>query len=82
MKNAILVHGKPSREEFYSDLLPSISSSNFLPWIQQQLAIRDIPSQTPDMPNAWQPDYSVWKREFERYDITPGSRERFSRAGF
>lgn len=71
MKNAILVHGKPGRGEYYSPLVPSISNADFLPWIQKQLAIRDIPSQTPEMPNAWQPDYPTWKREFERYDITP-----------
>ncbi len=71
MKNAILIHGKPSKEEFYNDMLPSVSNANFLPWIQQQLAIRDIPSQTPEMPHAWKPHYPTWQKEFDRFEVTP-----------
>lgn len=71
MKNAVLLHGKPSKEEYYSPLLPSISNSNWHPWLQQQLNIRNIPTQTPEMPNAWKPHYPTWQKEFERFDITP-----------
>jgi predicted alpha/beta hydrolase family esterase len=71
MKNVILLHGRPSKAEYYSPLLPSISNTNWHPWIQQQLSIRDIPSQTPELPRAWKPHYPTWRKEFERYDITP-----------
>ncbi len=71
MKNAIIVHGMPSKEEYYSDKYPSASNFQWLPWLQKQLIIRDIKADTPEMPLAYSPNYSVWKREFERFDITP-----------
>ena len=71
MKNAILIHGTASKEEYFSPLLPSLSNANWHPWVQQQLIIKGIPTQVPEMPNAWKPDYATWQKEFERYDITP-----------
>jgi len=71
MKNAIIVHGTCDKDEYYSDEHPSASNSHWLPWLQKQLLIRDIHAVTPEMPNSHMPDYAVWKREFERFDITP-----------
>lgn len=71
MKNAVILHGKPSKELFYDPSFPSTSNYYWLPWLQKQLVLRDISAATPEVPNAWIPDYPVWKREFERYDITP-----------
>jgi hypothetical protein len=31
----------------------------------------DLPTQTPEMFNAWQPDYRIWSKELERHDLTP-----------
>jgi predicted alpha/beta hydrolase family esterase len=69
MKNAIIVHGKPSKENYYSSESPSSSNFAWIPWLQKQLIINDIKTDTPEMPHAYQPDYSIWKREFERFDI-------------
>ncbi len=33
--------------------------------------MRDIPAHTPEMPLAFAPDYPLWRRELERYDIGP-----------
>ncbi|SRR6266496_4575316 len=71
MKTAILLHGKPGKEEYYSAEYPSCSNSHWFPWLQKQLLIHDIAAQTPEIPNAWSPDYATWRKEFERYDITP-----------
>ncbi len=71
MKNAILLHGKPDKEEYYDAKYPSASNFHWFPWLQKQLLMRDIPTQTPEMFNAWKPDYDVWCKEFERHDITP-----------
>jgi len=71
MKQAILIHGKPDKAEYFNPMLPSVSNANWFPWIQQQLNIAGIASQTPEMPNAWQPQYPTWAKELERYDITP-----------
>lgn len=70
MKNAIILHGTCDQEEYYSDKYPSSSNSHWLPWLQKQLLIKGVSTVTPEMPNAHTPDYSVWKREFERFDVT------------
>lgn len=69
MKNAIIVHGKPTKEIYYSDAYPSSSNFAWIPWLQKQLMIRDIKTDTPEMPLAYEPEYTVWKTELERFDI-------------
>lgn len=71
MKNAIIVHGGPGKEEYYSDTYPSSSNFGWIPWLQKQLIIQDIKTDTPEMPHAYRPVYEVWKTEFERFDVTP-----------
>lgn len=71
MKSAILLHGKPGREEYYDDAYPSASNAHWFPWLQKQLLMRDIAAHTPEVPNSWKPYYPTWQKEFERYDITP-----------
>lgn len=71
MKNAIILHGACNKEEYYSPEYPSASNFHWLPWLQKQLLIKDIAAATPEMPHGYIPDYKVWKREFERFDITP-----------
>lgn len=71
MKNAIILHGTSDKEEYYSDKYPSASNFHWLPWLQKQLLIKDIHAVTPEMPHGYAPDYDVWKKEFERYEITP-----------
>lgn len=69
MKNAIIIHGTCSKEEYFSDKYPSLSNSHWLPWLQKQLLINNIFTQTPEMPDAYTPDYEKWNREFEKFDI-------------
>ncbi|HSX07769.1 MAG TPA: alpha/beta hydrolase [Candidatus Saccharimonadales bacterium] len=73
MKNSIILHGKPDpgQEEYYNPAFPAASNSHWIPWLQKQLIIHDITTQTPEIPNAWKPEYETWRKEFERYDITP-----------
>jgi uncharacterized protein len=69
--NAIIVHGKPGRTEYYDPAVPSSSNHHWLPWLAKQFIIRDIQADTPEMPYAYAPDYAVWRREFERHDVRP-----------
>jgi len=71
MKNAIILHGMGLKEEYYSLEYPSGSNSHWFPWLQKNLLVEDILAVTPEMPHNYAPDYQVWSREFERYDITP-----------
>lgn len=70
MKNAIILHGMPSKEECYSEKFPAASNFQWLPWLQKQLLIRDIFAVTPEMPRPFEPEYMAWKKEFERHDVT------------
>lgn len=71
MDNALILHGMLDKEEYYSVDFPSASNSHWIPWLQKQLLLHDIAAQTPEMPNSWKPDYETWRKEFERYDLTP-----------
>lgn len=70
MKNAIILHGKPDKEEYYSDAYPSCSNSHWLPWLQKQLLIQDIYAVTPELPQAYKPVYEKWQKEFEKHPVT------------
>jgi predicted alpha/beta hydrolase family esterase len=69
MKNAIIIHGTCDESEYFSNKYPSLSNSHWLPWLQKQLLINNIFTQTPEMPEAFKPEYKKWKEEFERFDI-------------
>lgn len=68
MKRAVILHGKPSVESYYS-VRDAQSNSHWLPWLQQQLLVQDILAQTPEMPIPYSPVYEDWKQEFERQAI-------------
>jgi len=71
MKNAIILHGMGSKEEYYSLEYPSASNSHWFPWLQKQLLTKEILAITPEIPHNFAPNYLDWSTEFERYDITP-----------
>lgn len=73
MRNALIIHGTPSKEEYFSDKYPSCSNSHWIPWLQKQLLMRDIFTQTPEMPEAYKPDYKKWKGEFEKFNVDEDS---------
>jgi len=68
-KNAIILHGTPYKEEYYSEKYPSASNSHWIPWLQKQLLIKDIQTVTPEMFRSYDPDYELWKSEFEKNEI-------------
>ncbi len=69
MKNAIIIHSMPEKEEFDNPKFPSPSSSHWLPWIKNQLILKNISAETPEMPIPYNPEYSAWKKTFEQYEI-------------
>lgn len=71
MKNAIIIHGKPSQKNCLDPSFPACSNYAWIPWLQKQLIVAGFPTQTPEMTRAWDPNYSDWAHEFERSDITP-----------
>lgn len=71
MKNAIILHGGPTKEEYYDPESPSMSNSHWIPWLQSQLLKLDISASTPEVPHSYNRDWEVWSREVERYEISP-----------
>lgn len=71
MKNAILVPGRPDKAEHYDPRRPSNSEDHWFSWLKRQLILRDIHAVALEPPFPFRPRYDVWKREFERFDITP-----------
>ena len=71
MKNAIILHGRPKKADYYSSKYPSMSNSHWLPWLQKQLLNEDIFAATPEVPLSYEPVWERWVKEVERYDITP-----------
>lgn len=69
MKTAIILHGMPDKDEFYNPASPSPSNKQWLPWIQRQLSLRDILTQTPELPRPYEPNYQVWKQVFEQFHL-------------
>lgn len=73
MKNAIILHGQPGRKEYYDPNAPSMSNAHWIPWLQGQLLKKDIAAVTPEVPNAFEPEWELWKQEVERFEVTPNT---------
>jgi len=71
MRNAILIPGRPDKDEYYNPQYPSNSNNHWFPWLTKQLQIHDIFTVAIEPPTPWQPRYDIWKRELERFEITP-----------
>jgi predicted alpha/beta hydrolase family esterase len=71
MKNAIILHGAPEKDNYYDPSLPSESNAHWLPWLQKELIIRDIHAVTPEMPRSYEPEWDAWCHEIERHHLGP-----------
>jgi hypothetical protein len=70
MKQVILIHGLPSKEEVMGDVWPSPSNAHWFPWIQKQLTRKDILCQSLEMPKSYNPTYSEHKRVLDQMEIS------------
>ena len=68
-KNAIIVHGKPSREKFESPDYPGPHKANWLPRIGEQLKSRGFEVAIPQLPVPYAPVYGDGARVLEREKI-------------
>lgn len=73
MKTAIILHGMPSKEEYFNPKNPAQSQAQYnrhwLPWLQRQLILNGILAQIPELPEPYKPDYEKWRSVFERFQI-------------
>lgn len=71
MKNAIILHGRPDKDEYYSSRYAAESNSHWIPWLQKELITHDIKADTPEVPHSYNPQWELWRKEVERFEITP-----------
>ena len=70
MKTAIILHGMPTKEHYFSlEGGPGQYNKHWLPWIQRQLILNGILAQTPELPEPYEPDYEKWRSVFEQFKI-------------
>lgn len=69
MKTAIIIHGWDNRDEFFDMTRPSPSNTHWIPWLQKQLSVKGITTQTPEMPDSYEPNYEKWKSVFELFPL-------------
>lgn len=69
MRNAIILHGKPTEERYNNPLTPKPHESNWLPWLGRELEKTGVETAIPALPRPYFPVYQDWKRELELYPI-------------
>lgn len=69
--NAILVPGRPDKDEHYDPKRPSNSEDHWFSWLKRQLILKDIHAVSIEPPFPFRPRYDEWKKEFERFDLNP-----------
>jgi predicted alpha/beta hydrolase family esterase len=69
MKTAVLIHGMPSKEEYLKPENGSASHNHWFAWLQRQLVLGGVLTQTPEMPEPYDPDYEQWKTVFEQFKV-------------
>ncbi len=70
MKQTIIIHGMPDKQEVLENIWPSPSNAHWIPWVQKQLTRKDIICQTPEMPRSYEPEYISWKKVFHQFAIS------------
>lgn len=67
MKKAIIIHGYYTKEEYCDLDRPSPSNDHWIPWLQRQLLLKGIETQTPEMPGFYEPNYEKWKETLDMF---------------
>ncbi len=65
MRNAIILHGKPTRERYENPEELKPHEANWLPWLGRQLGARGVEVAIPALPRPYFPMYEDWKEVFE-----------------
>lgn len=69
MKNAVILHGKPTKERYEDPSILKPHQANWLPWLGRQLSSRGIEVMIPALPLPYFPVYSDWKTAFPEHRV-------------
>lgn len=67
--NCIIVHGCPSNAEKAMNPETRTYDKHWIPWTKQMLTTLGIPTETPLMPEPWEPSYERFNAEFEKQRV-------------
>lgn len=67
--SCIIVHGCPSVANKALNQAARTYDKHWMPWLKRNLIALGIPTETPLMPEPWQPDYKKYKTEFEKLTV-------------
>jgi predicted alpha/beta hydrolase family esterase len=70
MKQVILIHGSPEKQEIMGDVWPSPSNAHWFPWVQKKLTQKDILCQALEMPKSYDPVYAEHERVLNQMEIS------------
>jgi predicted alpha/beta hydrolase family esterase len=69
MNDVVIIHGKPSKDVFMNVAYPSPSNLHWYPWLQHELLVRGLHTQTPEMPIPYVPVYEAWRDTLEQFSL-------------
>jgi len=69
MKQVILIHGLPSKDEYYNSEWPSQSNAHWIPWVQREILRKGILCQALEMPHPYNPNYKDYCEVLEQMNI-------------
>lgn len=69
MKNALILHGKPSRERYENPDITKPHDANWLPWLKAELGKKGVSAAIPAFPRPYAPNYELWRQVFEKHEI-------------
>lgn len=71
--NCIIIHGCPSNVEKAMNPETRTYDKHWIPWTKSKLTKLGIPTETPLMPDPWEPSYEKFKAEFEKHKVNENS---------
>lgn len=69
MEKAIIIHGMPSKEEYFGPEGTSQAGKHWLGWLQDELIKAGVETAAPEMPAPYEPVYEKWCSTFEKFSI-------------
>jgi predicted alpha/beta hydrolase family esterase len=69
MKQVILIHGLPSKDEYYKSEWPSESNAHWFPSIQREILRKGILCQALEMPHPYNPNYKDYCDVLDQMNI-------------
>ncbi len=68
-QNCIIIHGCPSNVEKAMNPETRTYDKHWISWLKRNLIASGIETETPLMPDPWEPNYQKFRAEFEKYEV-------------